>query len=61
MEKYVVGFVTGDGLFKHIEIAVDNDFVLEEAIVNIINAVLNVREEMDIKTVTYIDYIMEED
>lgn len=61
MEKYVVGFLTSGGLFKHIEIAVDNDFILEEAIVNIINAVLNVREEMDIKTVTYIDYIMEED
>lgn len=61
MEKYVVGFTTNGGLFKHIEIAVDNDFILEEAIVNIINAVLNVREEMDIKTVTYIDYIMEED
>lgn len=61
MEKYVVGFVTGDGLFEHIEIAVDNDFVLEEIIVNIINAVLNAREEMDIKTVTYIDYIMEDE
>ena len=61
MEKYVVGFLTNGGLFEHIEIAVGNDFVLEEAIVNIINAVLNAREEMDIKTVTYIDYIMEED
>lgn len=61
MEKYVVGFTTSGGLFKHIEIAVNDDVVFEEVIVNIINAVLNAREEMDIKTVTYIDYIMEED
>ncbi|MCQ2077635.1 MAG: hypothetical protein MJZ20_11545 [Bacteroidaceae bacterium] len=61
MEKYVVGFVTNNGLFKNIEVAVDNSFFLEETIVSIINSVLNAREEMDIKTVSYIDYIMEDE
>lgn len=61
MEKYVVGFVTNDGLFKHIDVTVDDNFVLEETIVSIINTVLNAREEMDIKTVSYIDYIMEDE
>lgn len=61
MEKYNVGFVTNDNTFDSIDISIEPDFGLEGNIVNIINVILNVREEKNIKLIQYIDYIMEDE
>lgn len=61
MEKYNVGFVTNDNTFDSIDISIEPYFGLEGNIVNIINVILNVREEKNIKLIQYIDYIMEDE
>lgn len=59
--KYVynVGFITNEGKPDETQIDIPETVAAEETIVEIVNLILSLKNELNLKEVTYIDYLGE--
>lgn len=61
MFVYNVGFIDVNGRQDETQLDIEERNIIEEEIVELINIILSLKDEMDIKEVTYIDYMECED
>ena len=56
-----VGFINTDGEQDETQVDIEERNSTDEEIIELINLILSLKDEMDIKEVTYIDYLECED
>ena len=61
MLVYNVGFINTNGHEDETQLDVEEHNTTEEEVVELFNLILSLKDEMDIKEITYIDYLECED
>ena len=56
-----VGFINTDGEQDETQLDIEESNSTDEKVIELINLILSLKDEMDIKEVTYIDYLECED
>lgn len=61
MITYNVGFINTDGEQDETQLDIEERNSTDEEVIELMNLILSLKDEMDIKEVTYIDYLECED
>lgn len=57
MLVYNIGFINENGEQDETQLDIEEQNTTEEEVIELINLILSLKDEMDIKKVTYIDYL----
>lgn len=57
MLVYNIGFVNENGKQDETQLDIEEQNTTEEEVIELINLILSLKDEMDIKEITYIDYL----
>ena len=61
MLVYNVGFINSEGKLDETQLDIEKCNLVADETIEMINLILSLKDEMDIKEITYIDYVGEED
>ena len=61
MLVYNIGFINADGKQDETQLNIEEHNRIDEEVIELMNLVLSLKDEMDIKEITYIDYLECED